>query len=95
VRELNLAHRSRFPRAVQLWRWLWKARGKYVFSKTYAAQLKVVTYWSVEDIVDTGHTLHHVRNLLLSREPARLKTIALLDKPSRREVDMKGRLDRL
>jgi hypoxanthine phosphoribosyltransferase len=44
----------------------------------------------VEDIVDTGHTLHHVRNLLLSREPARLKTIALLDKPSRREVDMKA-----
>ncbi len=44
----------------------------------------------VEDIVDTGHTLHHVRGLLMSREPARLKTIALLDKPSRREVDMKA-----
>ena len=44
----------------------------------------------VEDIVDTGHTLHHVRNLLMSREPARLKTIALLDEPSRREVDMKA-----
>ena len=44
----------------------------------------------VEDIVDTGHTLHHVRNLLMSREPARLKTIDLLDKPSRREVDMKA-----
>ncbi len=44
----------------------------------------------VEDIVDTGHTLHHVTNLLMSREPARLRTIALLDKPSRREVDMKA-----
>lgn len=44
----------------------------------------------VEDIVDTGHTLHHVTNLLKSRKPARLKTIALLDKPSRREVDMKA-----
>jgi hypoxanthine phosphoribosyltransferase len=44
----------------------------------------------VEDIVDTGHTLHHVTNLLKSRGPARLKTIALLDKPSRREVDMKA-----
>ncbi len=44
----------------------------------------------VEDIVDTGHTLHHVRNLLMTREPARLKTIDLLDKPSRREVDMKA-----
>ena len=44
----------------------------------------------VEDIVDTGHTLHHVTNLLRSREPARLKTIALLDKPTRREIDMKA-----
>jgi hypoxanthine phosphoribosyltransferase len=44
----------------------------------------------VEDIVDTGHTLHHVVNLLRSREPARLKTIALLDKPSRREVPIKA-----
>ena len=41
----------------------------------------------VEDIVDTGHTLAHVTKFLLNRNPARLKTIALLDKPSRREVD--------
>lgn len=44
----------------------------------------------VEDIVDTGHTLHHVINLLESRKPARLKVCALLDKPSRREVDIKA-----
>lgn len=44
----------------------------------------------VEDIVDTGHTLHHVINLLKSRNPARLEVCALLDKPSRREVDVKA-----
>ncbi|EBA07311.1 hypoxanthine phosphoribosyltransferase [Sagittula stellata E-37] len=44
----------------------------------------------VEDIVDTGHTLHHVMHLLRGRNPARLKTIALLDKPARREVDFKA-----
>ena len=44
----------------------------------------------VEDIVDTGFTLHHVLGLLRQREPARLETIALLDKPSRREVDVKA-----
>ncbi len=44
----------------------------------------------VEDIVDTGHTLTHVVGLLRSRDPARLKTIALLDKPSRREVAIKA-----
>ncbi|MEI4232168.1 hypoxanthine phosphoribosyltransferase [Roseovarius sp. D22-M7] len=42
----------------------------------------------VEDIVDTGHTLAHVLDLLRARRPARLKTIALLDKPSRRETDI-------
>ncbi len=40
----------------------------------------------VEDIVDTGHTLHHVINLLASRKPKRMSVCVLLDKPSRREV---------
>ena len=44
----------------------------------------------VEDIVDTGFTLHHVRNLLRSRDPRRLEVCALLDKPSRREVDIRA-----
>ncbi|QGX98450.1 hypoxanthine phosphoribosyltransferase [Roseovarius faecimaris] len=44
----------------------------------------------VEDIVDTGHTLTHVLHLLASRHPAKLRTIALLDKPSRREADVKA-----
>lgn len=44
----------------------------------------------VEDIVDTGITLSHVIKLLKSRKPARLKTIALLDKPTRREADIRA-----
>ena len=44
----------------------------------------------VEDIVDTGFTLHHVIHLLQSRAPARLEVCALLDKPSRREVDIRA-----
>ncbi|MCW1951349.1 MAG: hypoxanthine phosphoribosyltransferase [Octadecabacter sp.] len=44
----------------------------------------------VEDIVDTGHTLHQVIDMLNTRHPRKLKSIALLDKPSRREVDMRA-----
>jgi hypoxanthine phosphoribosyltransferase len=44
----------------------------------------------VEDIVDTGHTLSHVTGYLATRHPAKLKTIALLDKPARREVDFRA-----
>lgn len=44
----------------------------------------------VEDIVDTGLTLHHVLGLLRSRNPARLEVCALLDKPTRREAPVKA-----
>jgi len=44
----------------------------------------------VEDIVDTGFTLSHVRTLLMARGPRRLEICALLDKPSRREVAIRA-----
>lgn len=44
----------------------------------------------VEDIIDTGFTMKHVLGLLKARKPHKLRSIALLDKPSRREVDVKA-----
>ena len=45
----------------------------------------------VEDIVDTGRTLSHVLDILATRHPKRVEVCALLDKPSRREVEVKAR----
>ena len=42
----------------------------------------------VEDIIDTGYTLEKVRDILNLREPASLAICTLLDKPSRREVEV-------
>jgi hypoxanthine phosphoribosyltransferase len=42
----------------------------------------------VEDIVDTGHTLHYLIDMLKSREPASVKTCTLLHKEHRTEVDV-------
>jgi hypoxanthine phosphoribosyltransferase len=42
----------------------------------------------VDDIVDTGRTLAHLQRLLRARRPRTLATVCLLDKPSRREVDV-------
>ena len=42
----------------------------------------------VEDISDTGYTLQKVRDILNLREPSSLTICTLLDKPSRREVDV-------
>ena len=41
----------------------------------------------LEDIVDTGRTLHDVVGLLKARQPLSLHVITLLDKPERRVVD--------
>ncbi|MGB9840857.1 hypoxanthine phosphoribosyltransferase [Thermovenabulum sp.] len=43
----------------------------------------------VEDIIDSGLTLSYLYNLLKSRNPANIKICTLLDKPSRRKVDIK------
>ena len=43
----------------------------------------------VEDIVDTGLTLHYLQEILLARSPRSLRTACLLSKPSRRKIDVK------
>lgn len=42
----------------------------------------------VEDIVDTGLTLHYLQDILRARGPKSLRTACLLSKPSRRQVDV-------
>lgn len=42
----------------------------------------------VEDIVDTGLTLSHLRDLLISRQAKSVEIATLLSKPSRRKVDV-------
>lgn len=42
----------------------------------------------VEDIVDSGRTLAHLREVLGQEEPASLAICCLLDKPERREVEL-------
>lgn len=42
----------------------------------------------IEDIVDTGITLNHIRDMLLGRGPASLKICAFLDKKPRRRVEV-------
>jgi hypoxanthine phosphoribosyltransferase len=43
----------------------------------------------VEDIVDTGHTLHYLMENLGTRRPASIKLCSLLHKPERAERDVK------
>ena len=45
----------------------------------------------VEDIVDSGKTLHFLLQVLSQRHPASIHVAALLDKPARRVVELKTR----
>lgn len=42
----------------------------------------------IEDIIDTGRTLRKISDILATRDPKSLKIASLLDKPSRREVEV-------
>jgi hypoxanthine phosphoribosyltransferase len=42
----------------------------------------------VEDIIDTGRTLNYITQNLRTRNPSSLRICTLLDKPSRREIDI-------
>ena len=42
----------------------------------------------VEDIIDSGNTLKHLRDLLIKRNPKSIKCCTMLDKPTRREQDI-------
>ena len=42
----------------------------------------------VEDIIDTGHTLSQVIKILETRQPKSLSICTLLNKPSRREIEV-------
>ena len=45
----------------------------------------------VEDILDSGVTLHNLINLLKQREPTSIEICTLFSKPSRRQVDVAAR----
>ena len=47
----------------------------------------------VEDILDSGHTLHRLLPLLRDRKPASLRLCTLLDKPERRDKDTPVHVD--
>ena len=42
----------------------------------------------LEDIVDTGQTLRYLQQWLAARRPRTLRTVCLLDKPARRQVEV-------
>ena len=64
--------------------------GKVIIEKDISIDIQGKHVLIIEDIIDSGYTMSCVVDMLKSRSPASVKICALLDKPSRRKVDIKG-----
>lgn len=61
--------------------------GEVIFIKDMSVDIKDKNVLIVDDIIDTGRTLKALVEALSIRGPKNLKTVVLLDKKERREVD--------
>ena len=59
-----------------------------VIKKDLSVDIKGRDVLIVEDIIDSGNTLNCLKKMLITRQPASLNIVTLLDKPERREVPM-------
>lgn len=67
-----------------------KTGGKVSVLKDLEEDVKGKNVVIVEDIIDSGLTLTHIKEMLGRRGPKSLKICALLDKRARREVEIEG-----
>ncbi|HWK08940.1 MAG TPA: hypoxanthine phosphoribosyltransferase [Vicinamibacterales bacterium] len=65
-----------------------KSSGQVMVLKDVDSSLEGRNVIIVEDIVDTGLTLHYLQDILKARAPQSVRTACLLSKPSRRKVDV-------
>jgi len=66
-----------------------ESSGVVMFLKDLEVDIENRHVLIVEDIVDTGLTFNYLLENLKSRRPASIKTCSLLDKPSRRQVEIR------
>ncbi len=67
-----------------------KSSGEVRLIKDLDTSIEGMNVILVEDILDTGLTLHYLCRVLQQRKPKVLRIAALLDKPSRRLKDIKA-----
>lgn len=87
-RQINLPHQIEFMTASSYGAGT-KSSGYINVIQDLSTNINAKHVIIVEDIIDSGRTLSHIKNLLEQRQPASLEICTLIDKPSRREVEVK------
>lgn len=67
-----------------------KSSGEVTIIKDVSRPIEGRNVIMVEDVIDSGNTLHYLKRLLLERKPKSLKICAMLDKPECREAEIEG-----
>lgn len=60
--------------------------GELKIKKDLTTDIKGRDVLIVEDIIDSGNTLYNLKKMLITRVPASVNIVTLLDKPARREA---------
>ena len=68
----------------------WDSTGEVRLTKDVEQSLRGKNVILVEDILDTGLTLTFLKRLLMGHEPKSFRVAVLLDKPSRRKLDVRA-----
>ncbi len=68
-----------------------ETKGSVKILKDLDVDIKGKDLLIVEDILDSGVTLHNLMNLLKQRDPASIEICTLFSKPSRRQVDVEAK----
>lgn len=68
-----------------------ESKGAVKILKDLDVDIKGKNLLIVEDILDSGVTLHNLMNLLRQREPASIEICTLFSKPSRRKVEVEAK----
>lgn len=68
-----------------------KSSGEVKITKDLSSDIRGLDLLLVEDILDSGRTLKKLTEFLRLKEPASVEICTLLDKPSRRAVDVKAK----
>lgn len=89
IREINVDTKIDFM-AVSSYGGSTKSSGVVRIIKDLDSNIEGENLLIVEDIIDSGLTLHYLKENLLSRKPKSLKICTLLDKPERRQADIEA-----
>jgi hypoxanthine phosphoribosyltransferase len=78
------------PSPVQELKHGWDSTGEVRLTKDLDQSIAGKNIVLVEDILDTGLTLTFLKKLLVARDPKAFRVATLLDKPSRRKLEIQG-----